>query len=297
MGVGARLVCTGIVAVVAFVAPAAAEPRFFVGGSGRLAAKSLFSGTEADVTYRRPDGSYDAAALARLRRVLRSRDGREGPLEPRFVELLGWLYDAAGQRPLRVQSGYRSPQHNEKIRKAGAKAASGSLHTEGMAADVLVDGKRLEPLWQQLRALECCGAGYYRKGAFLHVDVGPSRFWEEGTSRVDENLSAGNARLFARTDFDRYATGDTIRVRLHGLTLPPVRVAYEARLEGTGVPIEISEPTPDATGCIEADAATVLVLPASAAVERDVLSLSLCEPRVERTPVVVRTNPLAIRTR
>jgi hypothetical protein len=127
------------------------------------------------------------------------------------------------------------------------------------------------------------------------VDTGPSRFWDEQSSRVDENLSAGNARLFARTDFDRYAVGDTIRVRLHSLTIPPVRVAYEARFEKAGVPVEISEPTPDATGCIEADARTVLVLPARQAIARDVLTLALCEPRPERTPVTVSTNAIDIR--
>jgi uncharacterized protein YcbK (DUF882 family) len=272
----------------------AAEPRFFVTGGGRLALRSVHSGATADVTYRRPDGTYDDAALARLRRVLRSRDGREGPVEPRFVELLGWLYDATDGRPLRVQSGYRSPEHNETIRKAGAKAASGSLHTEGMAADVVVDTRRLEPLWQRLRALDCCGAGYYPAGGFLHVDVGPSRFWDEKTSRVSENLSAGNARLFARTDFDRYAVGDTIRVRLHALTVPPVRLAHDAHFERAGVSVEIGEPAPDATGCIEADARTELVLPARQAVPRDVLVFVTCEPRGERTPVVIRTNTLEI---
>jgi len=286
-GVSAALVASAV----------AGEPRFFVVGTGRLALRSAFSGAEVNVTYRRPDGTYDDAALARMKRVLRSRDGREGPLEPRFVELLGWLYDAAGQRPLRVQSGYRSPQHNEKIRARGAKAASGSMHTEGMAADVVIDKQQLEPLWQRLRALDCCGAGYYPAGSFLHVDVGPSRFWDEQSSRVDENLSAGNARLFARTDFDRYAVGDAMRVRLHSLTVPPVRIAYEAHFEVAGVPVEISEPTPDATGCIEADARTEFVLPAKQGIPRDVLVFATCEPRGERTPITVRTNPIVVAPR
>jgi len=37
----------------------------------------------------------------------------------------------------------------------------------------------------------------------VHVDVGKPRFWEAATSRADEDLSGGNARVFARTDFDR----------------------------------------------------------------------------------------------
>lgn len=277
-------------------APAAADTvRFFVAGNGTLAVRGVHSGQEAHVIYRRPDGSYDEKALAELRRVLRSGDGREGPIEPRFVELLAWVYEATGaQKPLRIQSGYRSPAYNEKLRQRGGKAASGSLHTEGMASDVALDAQRLKPLWEQLRALECCGAGYYPGGGFLHVDVGTPRFWDERTSRVDENLSAGNARLFARTDFDRYGPGDPIAVRLHALTVPPVRIARTARLAGTGETLEITSPAPGKDGCIEADARTVFLMRAGRPVARDEIVLSTCAPRGERTPETVRSNPLAI---
>ena len=39
--------------------------------------------------------------------------------------------------------------------------------------------------------------GYYAKQGFMHVDVGKPRFWEATTSRTDEDLSGGNARVFA----------------------------------------------------------------------------------------------------
>ena len=276
--------------------PAGADPiRFFVAGTGTLALRGVHSGKEAHVTYRRPDGSYDESALAELRRVLRSGDGREGPLEPRFVELLGWVYEASGtEKPLRIQSGYRSPAYNETLRQRGGKAASGSLHTEGMASDLALDPARLKPLWERLRALECCGAGYYPGGGFLHVDVGTPRFWDERTSRVDENLSAGNARLFARTDFDRYLPGDPIAMRLHALTVPPVRIARTARLAGGGETLEITSPAAGTDGCIEVDAKTTLVLRAGRPVARDEIVLATCAPRGERTPETVRSNPLAV---
>src|SRR5207253_8748681 len=79
-------------------------------------------------------------------------------------------------------------------------------------------------LWMKVRALDCCGAGYYAKEGFLHIDVGQPRFWEPSTSRVEENLSAGHARLFGRTEFDRYAKGEEIVVALHAMTVRPVRV-------------------------------------------------------------------------
>src|SRR2546425_12657405 len=95
------------------------------------------------------------------------------------------------------------------------RAAGGSLHTEGLAADVAFPRAVLRPLWMKVRALDCCGAGYYAKDGFLHIDVGQPRFWEPSTSRVEENLSAGNAGLFGGAEFDRYAEGGEVMGARH----------------------------------------------------------------------------------
>ena len=287
-------------ALVAVALPAAAAPaRFFVEGDGQLAIESAHTKERATVRYRGPDGAYDPDALVRLRRVFRSRDGAE--IEPplRLIEVLSRLQRESGVDVLVLQSGYRSPAYNQGIRQKGAKAADGSLHTEGLAADVAFPGAALEPLWQRLRALECCGAGYYGKDGFLHVDTGRPRFWEPATSRVDENLSGGNARLFARTEFDRYAAGETITLGLHALTLPPVRIAAEARLvEDAGVarPVRLAAELPAREGCFEVTGPGARFRAAAApAATRARLVLETCEPRRERTPAQIETNPIEIR--
>ena len=284
-----------LAAAVVAVAATVAAPRFFLAGDGTLALVSAHSGAQATVTYRRADGTYDPEALAKIRRVLRSRDGAEGDIALRFVELLGWVYAERGKQPLRIQSGYRSPTYNESIRSRGAKAAGGSLHTEGLAADVVFPAKELRPLWMKIRGLECCGAGYYQKNGFLHLDVGRPRFWEPATSKVEENLSAGNARLFARTEFDRYAPGEPVVVLLHALTAPPVLIANEATLvDGDRVRTVRIE----GDGCIDvADHGVRLRAVDVPAVERGRLVLRTCTPRVERTPESVETNPIAVRPR
>src|SRR5262249_60633393 len=118
-------------------------------------------------------------------------------------------------------------------------------HTEGIAADLAFPREQLEPLWLGIRDLDCCGAGYYPKEGFLHVDVGKPRYWEPSTSRVDENLSAGNARVFARTDYDRYVPGDMMLVPLSALTLPPVGPERPPRLgaegDGTGATVTVEQ--------------------------------------------------------
>jgi len=276
------------------LAAAAAPPRFFVEGDGRVDVVNAHTDEHASVHYRRADGTYDDTAVGRLRRLFRSRgDDREGNLTLRLVEVLSRLEKIAGGRPLILLSGYRSPQWNADLKGQGRAVAGGSMHMEGLAADLAFPRAQLPKLWQAVRALDCCGAGYYAKEGFLHVDVGRPRFWEASTSRVDENLSAGNARVFARTDFDRYVVGEPAVVTLHGMTVPPVRVAREARLGEQHVAVEGDVPERD--GCLEVVPGARLRVPALPATHgRAAIVLATCEPRAEKTPATIETNPLEV---
>ena len=154
-----------------------------------------------------------------------------------------------------------------------------------------------------MRALDCCGAGYYAKQGFVHVDVGKPRFWEATTSRTDEDLSGGNARVFARADFDRYKEGETMLVRLHGVTAPPLRIARTAHLlpDGGGKPATVTVEDMDAPGsgkgddCLTADAASRLLVKGAPTTARGRIVFATCAPRIERTPEAIESNPLSIR--
>jgi uncharacterized protein YcbK (DUF882 family) len=279
----------------------AAEPRFFVMGNGSLEIVNPALHERVQVQYLGPDGRYDYAAIDDLRHILRCKgDMAQGEITPRFVELLGHLYARTG-RPLKLLSGYRSPSYNEGIRRRGTRATFGSMHTEGLAADLAFPPDDLLPLWLHVRELDCCGAGYYPAQGFLHVDVGTPRYWDPSTSRVDENLSAGNARALARTDFDRYTAGEMMLVRLYGVTSPPIRLQRAARLVsdggGAGADVTVEEVggTHGETGCIVADRTTRLLVKGAPATPRGHLVLATCEPRVERTPVQIEANPVTFR--
>jgi uncharacterized protein YcbK (DUF882 family) len=275
-----------------------AGPRFFLAGDGTLGLVNAHSGDRASVTYRRADGTYDPDALATIRRVMRSRDGAQGDVSLRLVELLGWVYHARGAQPLRIQSGYRSPDYNETIRARGARAAGGSLHTEGLAADVAFPSKELRGLWMKIRGLDCCGAGLYASEGFLHLDVGRARFWEPATSKVEQNLSAGNARLFARTEFDRYAAGEPVVVSLHALTMPPVLIAREAVLrDGEHArTVHVEAAAGEREGCIDlAERGVRLRVADVGEVTRGRVVLKTCAPRVEKTPETIETNAIEVR--
>jgi uncharacterized protein YcbK (DUF882 family) len=276
------------------------EPRFFVMGSGTLELVRRDTGERVRVRYIQPDGRYDYVGIGEIQRLLRSKGGgAQRELTPRFVELLAHVSDRVGQ-PLVVLSGYRTPAYNEGIRRRGGKAASGSLHTEGLAADLAIPRAQLLPMWTYLRGLECCGAGYYARQGFLHVDVGKPRFWEAATSRTDEDLSGGNARVFARTDFDRYVASEMPLVRFHAVTEPPIRVERMARLVplggGAAVPVALEDLSGAAgAGCFEVDADTRLMVKGLPRTARGRVELTTCAPRVGRTPERVETNPIAVR--
>src|SRR5258708_21250401 len=100
----------------------------------------------------------------------------------------------------------------------------------GGAADVEGGGINRGRLWLELRALHPGGVGLYQADGFIHRDTGPPRFWEAATSGVEKNLSADNARLFARTDFDRYGDLRGAIIRLHAVTALPIGIRRTARI-------------------------------------------------------------------
>jgi uncharacterized protein YcbK (DUF882 family) len=300
-----------IVLLTCLILPSAisAEPearRYFFTGDGRITLESGHDGNRLEAQFRRLDGSYDDEAFARIVRFLRSRgDDREGEISLRLVEQLDYLEDMARPRGLRLASGYRSPEYNDSVRARGGQAASASLHTQGLAADLQFVGVDTRRLWLRVRELGCCGVGYYADGNFLHVDVGPPRFWEAATSGVGKNLSGGNARVFARTDFDRYPRLVGALVRVHSVTAFPLRVAAAAQAvaaETQHIVRLVPEGDVRLDGdCLRIDGAGRHLLRVAAAEalptsRRLRLRLAACPPRVERTPPSFESNEFELRS-
>jgi uncharacterized protein YcbK (DUF882 family) len=277
-------------------APAA---RFFFSGDGVIDLYNAHFDEHLSVRYRKADGAYDPAALASVEHFFRSRDdGQSGPVSLRLVELIDFVQDHYRPSRLTLVSGYRSPDFNQSLRRAGHRVAQASLHTEGLAADLHPDGLDLRALWLDLRSLEVGGVGLYQADGFIHVDTGAPRFWEPATSGVEKNLSADNARLFARTDFDRYTDLAGAVVGLHSVTAFPLRIERTAQLGdrqlaiaplGRGIAADgncfvISEPA----ARYEFRVITALSPPD----QRLPIRLHTCTPRIGKTAREIVTNPI-----
>jgi uncharacterized protein YcbK (DUF882 family) len=300
--------------LVSLAVPSSGEgfPRFFFEGNGRLVMRHGYFDTTLDVRYRRPDGGYDRAALKQIEHFFRSReDNREAPVPLRLVELLSYIQDHYHPRQMILLSGFRSPEFNTELRNAGGAVAQASLHTEAMAADIMFTGVDMGRLWHRLRDLDAGGVGYYRENKFLHIDTGPPRFWEAATSRVRENISAENARVFLATDFDRYRDLKGASCVLHSVTAYPIMISSHARVVGADeASLTIESPkgadsNPD--GCfvvssperrefrVASAAGPAAAQGAAQGTSRIVLST--CEPRIGKTPAEITSNPIEIRRR
>lgn len=143
-------------------------------------------------------------------------------LSPRLVAILDYLQEKLGdgKRPIRISSGYRSPEYNEALRKKGGLAGKASLHLEGMAADFSMEGVDAQTLWQFVREMNCCGVGFYHGNA-VHIDTGPPRFWDETSSKVFTDIASHNKQIYLTTEFDIYHPKEKINFDIVRITEYP----------------------------------------------------------------------------
>lgn len=89
-----------------------------------------------------------------------------------LMDKLERLRKRLGNRPLIVNSGYRTPEHNRKV-----GGVDDSQHLDGKAADIILanmDGAEIEG---HARQIGFTGIGRYPHKGIIHVDVGPARTW------------------------------------------------------------------------------------------------------------------------
>jgi uncharacterized protein YcbK (DUF882 family) len=151
---------------------------FKYSGDGVLGMHDVQTREFFNVIYRDDKGCYDEEALATIDHVFRCHGGQEEfPISLKLVELIDHIQDHFGAKEVKVISGYRSPQHNAKLRRRSRRVARESLHMEGMAADIIIPGVTPRELAKFAKSLNAGGVGYYGRRAFVHVDVGPIRHW------------------------------------------------------------------------------------------------------------------------
>jgi uncharacterized protein YcbK (DUF882 family) len=139
---------------------------------------NIHTDQELDVRYY-AHGRYQPDALKKIDYLL--RDYRTGEIKPIRKELLNLMYSISRtlDRPVQfdIISGYRSPETNAMLRRRSKNVAKNSLHIKGEAVDIRIPGYSTRWLRNVCMKLKAGGVGYYPESDFVHVDIGPVRYW------------------------------------------------------------------------------------------------------------------------
>lgn len=158
---------------------AAIGPVTSTPGGRALAMSHTHTGEQIALTYAE-GGHYLPDALGTLNRFLRDHySGRVGVIDPRLFDLLHRVRQVLGSTAeYEVISGYRAPETNERLRLTrGGGVARHSLHMDGQAIDVRLQGVALADLRDAASSLRAGGVGFYPGERFVHLDTGRVRHW------------------------------------------------------------------------------------------------------------------------
>lgn len=127
------------------------------------------------------DGGYLSESQREINHLLRDfRTDESIEMDLNLMDLLFSLQNKIGKKgPFQIISAYRSPKTNEMLRGKSKQTgvAKKSLHLQGKAIDVRLQGVELKNLKKAAIALRSGGVGYYPKSDFIHVDTGRIRTW------------------------------------------------------------------------------------------------------------------------
>jgi uncharacterized protein YcbK (DUF882 family) len=171
-----------LVATGALVGTAALCGRSSMGApdssSRRIDLVNLHTGERLEIEYFRDD-VYVTEALAAIDVLLRDfRSGERHAMDPKLMDYLVDLAPQAGAPPAySVISGYRSPETNERLHERSSGVSQHSLHMQGRAIDVRMNGVSCADLAARAQDLKRGGVGYYRESNFVHLDTGAFRTW------------------------------------------------------------------------------------------------------------------------
>lgn len=171
-----RGVLVGVPAAVAFGGPGKAFASAFETRSIELVSTHTAESLKVDYFL---GGDYCERSLAALDHLLRDfRTGDVSPIDPQLFDLLHGVAVLADREPrFEVISGFRSPATNSMLNQRSSGVAKRSLHMEGRAIDVRLQGYRSDGLRDLALSMQAGGVGFYRKSDFVHLDTGRVRTW------------------------------------------------------------------------------------------------------------------------
>lgn len=111
-------------------------------------------------------------------------------INPQLIEFLNQIREHFNA-PITISSGYRCPIHNSRV-----GGATGSRHTKGDAADIIVKGHTPREVAQYAESIGIKGIGLYETasdGYFVHVDTRDKKSFWYGQAQAYRDTFGGNS--------------------------------------------------------------------------------------------------------
>lgn len=122
-------------------------------------------------------------------------------IDEKLVEFIQKIRDHFG-KPVTINSGYRCSKHNKSV-----GGASGSRHTKGQAADIVVKDTAPAEVAKYAESIGILGIGLYetsKDGYFVHIDTRTSKSFWYGQKQAKRSTFGG-------------ATATTVKIELNEL--------------------------------------------------------------------------------
>ncbi len=174
-----RRLCKALLTVPLLVAVNPLSSLAALAPERRLSFHHTYTGENLSLVYHK-NGKYIPQALKQINYYLRDYLCDEiHTIDPALLDILHDLQHRAGNPDgtFEVISGYRSPQTNSKLRKTSKGVAKKSLHMQGMAIDVRLEGTTTRKLRDRSIQMKRGGTGFYASSDFVHLDTGQVRHW------------------------------------------------------------------------------------------------------------------------
>ena len=125
------------------------------------------------------DGKYVTNALKDIDHLMRDNQTDDTrPIDPHLLDLISDIsIKLKSKDPFQIFSGYRSRKTNDLLHKRDKSVAKNSYHVKGQAADIRIPGIKTSVLRSAAYELKKGGVRYYPRHRFVHIDVGPVRYW------------------------------------------------------------------------------------------------------------------------
>lgn len=163
------------------VAPTYSNAAGFLRGGGDIRRLKMYSGRtgESIDTIYWIDGKYIGEAVAEVTHFFRDwRNGQTHQIDTRTLDIVAATHNLLdNSQPYTLISGYRSPQTNAMLRSNSSGVARNSLHLQGQAADLRMQGRSVGQMARAAAACRAGGVGRYSGSDFVHMDCGPVRVW------------------------------------------------------------------------------------------------------------------------